>query len=157
MTRRLGHVGGLAAWLALAGCVADPTAALVRIDGDQAVRLDTERLDLVVLDAERRGRFYHELPGDVVPWPVDLVLVPGPGDPDAPFRVIARAYDEAGALRSSRLLVGRYRAGRLVTYALSLDDACADVPCDDARDQTCDRGACVAAEAALPVAGEGQR
>ena len=135
-------------------CAAEETAMLVRVDADPAVRDATGSAEVTVLGGdEREARFYRVVPRGELVWPIELWMEPRGDDASRELRVSVRAWEglsATGALVSSRFLRAEYLLGVTGLVDVRLDAACAEVRCNEARDETCYQGECSSGDLGEP-------
>jgi hypothetical protein len=155
----------LAATLFISACTSPSTQVIVTIDAEPGVKMDSTKLQVVVLGGSGRvtaptaSRFDRVLtPGGADPaYPITLGLAPLDGDVGRSYTVTATAQTAAGGFVGQVRIIGGYVEGETSTVRLMLEDMCRTVMCG--AEQTCRAGVCVDAreEMLLPPADGGTR
>jgi hypothetical protein len=139
----------VASALAMTACGSRATQVIVTIDAEPGVRIDSERLHVVVLGglgrttaptASRFDRVLTPGEGDAA-YPFKLALAPLDGDVGRSYSVTATAETTTGTFVGQARIIGGYVDGETLRVRLVLEDACRGVTCGD--DQTCAAGVCV--------------
>jgi len=129
----------------------DPaTQVMVVIDAEPGVRERITDVELSIKSGEGdvsawSSRFEANITpgGGPVPWPLEIALVPGNGEVQRSYVVVARARGESGGVLAEVRAISGYVAGRSLSLPLVFDAACLERTslCDPSF--TCRAGGCV--------------